>query len=55
MHQLSRGRKIRDIARVKWYHEWYGHVCRRDKEEDINRISNISVEGKRKRGRPKHW
>jgi len=29
-------------------------VCRRDKEEEINRVSNISVEGKRKRGRPKN-
>ena len=25
--------------------QWYGHVCRRDEEDDIRRISNISVEG----------
>ena len=34
--------------------EWYGHVCRRDVEEDIRRVSSMSVEGKRKRGRPRH-
>jgi len=34
--------------------EWYGHVCRREKEEDIKRTGNISVECKNKRGRTKY-
>jgi hypothetical protein len=34
--------------------QWYGHVCRREGKEDIKRVSNIRVEGKRRRGRPKH-
>lgn len=34
--------------------EWYGYVCMREKEKDIKRICNISVEGKRKRERPKN-
>jgi len=34
--------------------EWYGHVCRREKEENLKRIGNISVEGKKRRGIPKY-
>jgi hypothetical protein len=34
--------------------QWYGHVCRRKDEEDIKRVNNIGVDGKRGRGRPRH-
>ena len=32
---------------------WYGHVCRRDEDEDIRRVMEMKVTGRRKRGRPK--
>ena len=34
--------------------EWFGHVYRRKENEDIKRVYNLKVRGKRKRGRPKH-
>ena len=34
--------------------QWYGHVCRREEREDIKRVCNIRVGGKRGKGRPKH-
>ena len=27
--------------------QWDGHICRRDKKEDMRRVRNIGVEGKR--------
>ena len=33
--------------------QWYGHVRRRDREEDIRSVIEMRVQGKRKRGRPK--
>ena len=33
--------------------QWYGHVQRRDREEDIRMVAEMRVQGKRKRGRPK--
>jgi hypothetical protein len=34
--------------------QWYGHVCRREDQDDIKRVTNIKVDGARTRGRPKH-
>ena len=34
--------------------EWFGHVYRREKKDDIKRVYEMQVEGKRRRGRPKH-
>ena len=31
----------------------YGHVRRRDREEDIRMVAEMRIQGKRKRGRPK--
>ena len=33
--------------------EWFGHFCRREKEDDIQKMYESKMEGKRKRGRPK--
>jgi hypothetical protein len=33
--------------------QWYGHVRRRDKEDDIRSVAEMRVHGKRKRGRPR--
>ena len=33
--------------------EWFGHVCRRENEDDIQKIYELKMEGNRKRGRPK--
>ena len=33
--------------------QWYGHVRRRDREEDIRMVAEMRIQGKRKRGRPK--
>ena len=43
---------IKDLMRKKRM-QWYGHVCRREPEEDIRMVYNLRVEGKRSRGRPK--
>ena len=40
------GIEVVGVSMKKRRLQWYGHVCRRD-EEDIRRVSNISVEGKR--------
>ena len=32
---------------------WFGHVQRRDKDEATRKILQMTVEGKRKRSRPK--
>ena len=34
--------------------QWFGHVCRREREEDIRKVYELRVEGRRSRGRPKH-
>ena len=34
--------------------QWYGHVCRRKESDDIKKVTNVKVNGKRGRGRPKH-
>jgi len=35
--------------------QWFGHnICRREKEDDIRRVHELKVAGKRNRGRPKH-
>ncbi len=33
--------------------QWYGYMCRRDEDEDIRRVMEMGVSGKRRRGRPK--
>jgi len=33
--------------------QWYGHVQRRDSEEDIRYVTELKIVRKRKRGRPK--
>ena len=33
--------------------QWFGHVRRRDREEDIRMVVEMRVQGRRKRGRPK--
>jgi len=33
--------------------QWFGHICKREKE-DIRRVHEIKVVGKRNWGRPKH-
>jgi len=33
--------------------QWYGHVCRRDREEDIIMATEMKIQRKRNRGRPK--
>ena len=33
--------------------QWYGHACRREREEDIRMVSEMRVQGKRKRGKPR--
>ena len=43
---------IKDLMRKKRM-QWYGHVCRREQEEDIRMVYNLRVEGRRSRGRPK--
>ena len=30
--------------------QWYGHVPRRDREEDIRMVAEMRMQGKRKRG-----
>ena len=33
--------------------EWFGHVCRRGKEDDSRKMYELKIEGKRKRRKPK--
>ena len=33
--------------------QWFGHVRRRGREEDIRMVAEMRVQGRRKRGRPK--
>ena len=35
--------------------QWYRHVPRRDREEDIRMVAEMRMQGKRKRGGPKKW
>jgi len=56
-----RNEEIRNEAKVKPVSkhmrkrrlQWYGHVLRRDSEEDIRYVTELKIVGKRKRGRPK--
>ena len=34
--------------------QWFGHVCRREEDDDIRRVHEMQVEGRRNRGCPKH-
>ena len=35
---------------------WFGHIARRDEEVEINKVFELKIEGRRKRGRPvKRW
>ena len=43
---------IKDVMRKKRL-QWFGHVCRREEDEDIKRVSEMVMEGNRGRGRPK--
>ena len=43
---------IRDLMRRKRM-QWYGHVRRRESENDTRRESEMTVKGVRPRGRPK--
>ena len=40
---------IKDVMRKKRL-EWFGHVCRRKRDEDIRRVYEMRVEGSRGRG-----
>ena len=33
---------------------WYGHACRRNEEDDVKKVTNVRVDGRRGRRRPKH-
>jgi len=52
---------IREMAKLKAIYEsmrrrrlkWFGHVQRRDREEDISMVEEMRLQGRRKRGRPK--
>ena len=47
--------KVKELStqmRVKRL-QWYGHVCRRDEDEDICRVMEMEVSGKRRRGWPR--
>ena len=33
--------------------QWFGHVYRREEDEDIRKVADLKVDGRRKRGRPK--
>ena len=35
---------------------WFGHISRRDEEVEIEKVFELKIEGRRKRGRPvKRW
>ena len=34
--------------------QWFGHMCRREEDDDIRRVHEMRVEGRRSRGRPKY-
>ena len=47
--------KVRELSiqmRVKRL-RWYGHMCRRDEDEDIRHVMEMNVTGSHKRMRPK--
>ena len=62
LEEHRRNEEIRELAGVepisvlmrKRRLQWYGHVCRRGEKDDIKRVCNIKVDGRRERGRPKH-
>ena len=41
-----------EFLREKWL-RWFGHVQRRDKDDATRKILQMTVDGKRNRGRPK--
>ena len=43
---------IKDLIRRKGM-QWYGHVRQRESEDDIRRVSEMTVEGVQPRDRPK--
>ena len=43
---------IKDLMRRKRM-QWFGHVQRRDSQEDIRKVSEMEIDGNRPRGRPK--
>ena len=43
---------IRNVMRKRRL-EWFGHVSRRERDEDIRRVYEMRLEGSRGRGRPK--
>ena len=47
--------KVEPIATVMWRRRlaWFGHVKRRDETENIRTVTEMKMEGKRPRGRPK--
>ena len=45
--------KVEQIATVMRRLEWFGHVKRRDKTENIRAVVEMKMDGKRPRGRPK--
>jgi len=34
--------------------QWFGHICRREKEDDIRKVHEMKVAGRGNRGCPKH-
>jgi len=34
--------------------QWFGHICKREKEDDIRGVHELKCAGKRNRGCPKH-
>ena len=43
---------IRDVMRKRRL-EWFGHVCRREEDQDVRRVFEMKIDGSRGRGRPK--
>ena len=33
--------------------QWFGHVYRQEEDEDIRKVADLNIGGRRKRGRPK--
>jgi len=52
---IRREAKVKPVSRHmrKRRLQWYGHVQRRNNEEDIRYVTELKILGKRKRGRPK--
>ena len=53
IRKLANVLPIQDMMRKRRL-EWFGHVCRRNDDEDVKKVVDVNVGGKRKRGRPKH-